>query len=112
MEQIIKAFTGLFVILVMSFSAAGLIGASIMSRNADSYLDAVALQWEASNFTMTEADFYRTLNMDEEAYRLDLTVSPGVDSLRTGFATARLTYTLRVPVIGLSTERSITKCMR
>ena len=107
-----KAFTGLFVILIMAFSAAGLIQASIVSRNADSYLDAVAKQWEASNFTMSEADFYSALHMDAEEYQLHLSVTPGADSLRIGYATVQLTYHLRVPVIGLVSERTITKSVR
>ena len=112
MEQIFKAFTGLFVMLVMAFSAAGLIQTSITARNADSYLDAVAVQWEASNYTMSEEDFYHALSMDREDYRLVLSKYGTADSVKTGFATAALTYRIRIPVIGLSAERTITKCLR
>ncbi len=112
MEQIIKAFTGLFVMLVMSFTAIGIIMSSMAARKADSCLDTVALQWEASNFTLSEEDFYRSLDLNREEYALSLTKIPRKGSLKSGYASATLTYRYRIPVIGLETERKITKSMR
>ena len=117
MEQIIKGFLGVFIAFVVAFLGIGMINTSTQSKNADEYLDAMATQWEASNFTMTKDQLIASVNggdagaMDNiRIVNLEYSRTPAVGRVK--FASITMTYQYNVPILGVSEERTITKSIR
>lgn len=111
MEQVVKAFIGLFIIFVVAFTGVGVINVSVQGRNANAYLDTISTQWEASNFTLSEAQLASNLPADGD-YTLTVHKSVAAGNRNVSYATATLKYKYRIPLLGIEKEREISKSIR
>lgn len=101
MESIFKGFLGMFFLLILSFTGVGLIEASIDARKADSFLSEAVELIEAGHYRDAVIDACAS-DAKSRGYELDIDI---VENERGEcFGTAKLSYSYRVPLLGLSQE--------
>ena len=111
MEQIVKAFTGIFMALLLSFTGIGLINISIQEKNADEFINCVASQWEASNFMLSEDTLSANI---PEGYDYAISTEKAVSkgNGQVSYALIKMKYTTRVPILGIRAEKEISMSLR
>ncbi|MBE5898271.1 MAG: hypothetical protein E7279_01560 [Lachnospiraceae bacterium] len=104
MENVIKAFLGIFFTFLCVFLGVLLITTSIDTRKADSYLEDASTRIESSNFSSSVvADVKKEASNNE--YEVDVNVS-GIPPYQHGYIT--LKYKTTLPIINYTSERTIT----
>ncbi|MBO6215443.1 MAG: hypothetical protein J6N76_07900 [Lachnospiraceae bacterium] len=109
MEQIIKAFLGLYLILTMVVVGISVMNTSIQAKNADKVLDTLALAWEASDYRLTDEMLSKNL---EDDYSVTTKKARSGANGKTEYATMTLRYKYRLPILGLDIDREISRSIR
>ena len=111
MDQIIKAFLGIFLALTLAFAGMGLINLSIQEKNADVFLESVASQWEASNFMLSEEVL--SANIPEGSdYRIDTKKAVSKGNNNVEYAVISMKYTANIPILGIKAEKELQRSIR
>lgn len=111
MDNIIKGSLSAFFILFFTFMSVGLINLSLTSRNADDFAANCVNAIEDSDYAVSTIDMCKE---KAEANGFTLTVNEGGrdKSGRMNQGTLTVGYSLRMPLIGLDTDRTVVKTLR
>lgn len=111
METIIKSFTGIFFLLLISFTGVSIIASSIRSTKADEALLAYVSRIENSNFS---EDVISACKKDAKEQfgengkeALEVKAYHQKGHSYTSYGRATLNYTYRIPMIGYEKKHSI-----
>ncbi len=109
MEQVIKAFLGVFIAVMMIFAGIGVMNTSIQAKNADIMIDSIASAWEASNHMLTAGELSAGLSED---YQLSIDTAKSAANGNVSYAIMKLRYKYRVPLLGIEMWRETRRSLR
>lgn len=107
MEMIVKAFTGLFFILMVIYLGVGFIAASITARGAEDFMASCTQRMEASNMATSVVNSCIS-DAEDQGYELKVSVHGTGDR----YGVAELTYEYKLPILGISSDHVITSDMQ
>ncbi len=111
MENVFKAFFGIFFMVAIVSLGTGILAASLTARDAEGFLRDCVIRIENSNFS---EEVMEACEEGAQERNFQLLIHPlaqeGTD--RISYATCELTYEFSVPVIGLVREQKLYADMR
>lgn len=108
MDNIIKGFLGLFLLLFMLFLGLGILKASMDSRKADNFASDSARKIMNSNFSQTVINGCRE-DARKEGYELTVDLVRPREGHRPRYGTLTLKYQFRVPLLSFEKEQQLTE---
>ena len=111
MDNILKGSLSAFFIIFFTFIGIGIINISLTGRNADDFAENCVSVIESSNYSNSSI---QTCKDTAEANNYTLTVNTGGRD-KSGLmkaGTLTVEYSLRMPLIGLETTRTVTKVLK
>lgn len=113
MEEIIKAFTGIFFTLLLAFIGISLISASVDARNAQAYMSEAVSEIASSNCATSAVSYYKDHAAEvDPTYEFDVTGKTKSSSSERYYATATLSYDYTIPILGMKKEKVIVSEIR
>lgn len=109
MEQIIKAYIGIFFVVLISVLGIGLIYTSIVSRNANNIANDYVSKIKNSNLSQSVIDTcIKEINDSDSVYdKLEVNVISDKDNKKSG--NLIFTYDYRIPILGLDSKKKIVR---
>lgn len=101
METIIKSFVGMFFALLLLLLGAGLIAASVNSRNAGAFAADCASRIENSDFAGSVIEECRR-DATDRGYELTVEVSEKAGQPEVKYGSLQLEYPFRIPLTGIA----------
>ena len=115
MDTVVKAFMSLFLIIFFTLISLGIISSSIATHNAEDLASNAVLLVEAGNFSDVAKNAAINLKDSNEVYQgYDVTIESG-DKNHDGlddYAVIKVDYPIKVPVISLVLNNTITQYAR
>lgn len=108
MEQYGKAFLGLILIVILSFTGVGIISASIDASHAEQYASNIATYIESSNFSEKVIEKCKE-TAKEKGYELTVNTSDSNDDGWIDFAEINLTYDYSISVLNVKGSKHTAK---
>lgn len=100
METVIKAYMGFFFMVAMLFLGAGILAASLESRNANAYANNYATRIENANYSKDVIDECvaeaKALN-----YALTIDVKTSTNNAYSHYGLLTLRYQYSIPIVGI-----------
>ena len=109
MESVIKAYMGLFFILMLAALGVGILSASIDARNADSFAANCVTKIENSNYALPVIEACRQDALSN-GYGFEIETFDSAGVVTTGLLT--VDYEFSVPMLKLLDRRTVTAFMR
>lgn len=101
METVLKTYMGFFFMIALLFLGAGILSASLQSRNANAYANNYATKIEQANYSAAVVKVCK-----EEAaklgYRLTVDIQTSKNNSYSHYGLLSLDYTYAIPIIGIS----------
>lgn len=101
METIIKTFMGFFFMISMLFLGAGIISASLESRNANAYANNYATRIENANYATSVINECKN-EAHELGYNLSVDVKTSQNNVYSHYGMLSLTYNFRIQLLGIN----------
>ncbi|MCR4673758.1 MAG: hypothetical protein K5675_02015 [Lachnospiraceae bacterium] len=102
MDTVLKAFSGVFMLLLLTAVSVGLIGACLSANAADSYYSDVSKRVSVSNFS--DGVILECVNeAKEKGYELEIETSE-VNGSGKRVGVGKMTYDFKIPIIGIEKE--------
>lgn len=101
METIIKAFMGFFFMMALLFLGAGILSASLDSRNANSYANNYATRIENANYAHSVIEECKK-EAKELGYALSVDVKTSTNNTYSHYGLLTLRFRYRIPIIGIN----------
>lgn len=113
MEEIVKTFSSVFFMLLVTFMGASLVSASVDARNAQAYMTEAVSEISSANCSSSVVSHYENHAKDvDESYKFKVTNKTKSSSSEKYYATATLTYDYSLPILGISQEKKLVTQIR
>lgn len=100
METIIKTYMGFFFMIALLFLGAGILSASLDSRNANAYANNYATRIENANYAASVIDDCKN-EANDLGYQLAVDVKTSENNTYSHYGMLSLQYRYRIPIIGI-----------
>ncbi|MCR5546493.1 MAG: hypothetical protein K6F30_08475 [Lachnospiraceae bacterium] len=105
MDTVLKSFSGIFILLLLTSVSVGLIGATICANTADQYYSKATKKISVSNFSIDVIEECKK-EAKERGYVLEVTSSE-VNDTGKRVGQGKLLYDFKVPIIGIHKQYKI-----
>lgn len=106
METVIKTYMGFFFMIAMLFLGAGILSASLESRNANSIANNYASRIENANYAKSVIEECKS-EANNLGYGLSVDVKTSSNNTYSHYGLLTLRYNYKIPLIGISQTHSV-----